>query len=149
MGLDWERGKTELLLIRLSRPWPPINSLDGLLEHFLNIPHCSLFQTLGQPMNQAMLLCRNESSEMGNAGFGGAKASTSQGLATLSLQGAHPGLLSNETMFPLGVKPHPQPYPVHAHLMCLTSGKVFIPSQFRQTLRDQTSESVSILRRQP
>jgi hypothetical protein len=27
-------------------PWPPINSLDGLLEHFLNIPPKALYSKL-------------------------------------------------------------------------------------------------------
>lgn len=66
---DGELGQTELFLLPIlfSRAWPPINSLDGLLEHFLNIPQSSLFTTLGQPMNQAILLCRKESmkNEMG------------------------------------------------------------------------------------
>lgn len=47
--IDGELGQTELLLLPIlfSRAWPPINSLDGLLEHFLNIPPKLSIHNLG------------------------------------------------------------------------------------------------------
>jgi hypothetical protein len=56
-------------------PWPPINSLDGLLEHFLNIPPKLSIQNFRPAYESTNFILWKKSPgriKWGNAGYGGA-----------------------------------------------------------------------------